>query len=79
VDDGGVTWDSLDGGRTQIGLPADEILIITRDETLSAGQKLGALNALLQDRIRQAGLIASREALGDVQALVESWPITVPL
>lgn len=77
--DDGATWDPLDSGTTQIGIPAADVLAITRDPELTDQQKLSGLNALLQQRIDELGLTDSREALGDIEALVPSWPITVAL
>jgi hypothetical protein len=76
----GETWDPLEGGNTGITLDAALVLSVTRDELLSDGEKLSAINGFLLARIEDMGLTTGRDAQAELEALLpDGWPVIVGL
>jgi hypothetical protein len=78
VSDDPETWQPIDNGHQTLMLPAAAVLAITTGGG-TAAQKRAALRDLFQQEAKSWGIDESDAAATDIEVLVTSWPVEVPL
>lgn len=76
--DGGDTWELVDGGHKTVVLDGEAVLAITTNDDLTDGQKMGQLADLFKQEVVSWGIDRSDDADQQIKALV-SFPVNVGL